>query len=112
MTYKINPDQPIKYDLLVHTALPAYPTLPDFIIDVCLYLIKVHGTKKTQLTSNELKFSVKTLKYVFGTKLEDEDFKIKIKDNLQNGIALGNLTKEGEFIFISEETFTKYFSIV
>jgi len=112
MTYKLSQQLPIKYDLLVHTAMPNYPSLPDFIVDVCSYLIRVHGTKKSELTSSDLKFSVKTLKYVFGTNMDKEEFRLKIKENLQNGIALGNFTKEGEFIFISEETFTKYFSIV
>lgn len=112
MSYKINPAMPIKYDLLVHTALPSYPTLPDFIVDVCSYLIKVHGTKKAELTKQDLKFSVKTLKYVFGTNMESDAFKLRLKENLQDGIALGHFTKEGDFIFISEETFTKYFSIV
>lgn len=112
MSYKINAKQPIKYDLLVHTALPNYPTLPDFIFDVCSYLVKVHGTKKSELTQSDLKFSVKTLKYVFGTKMEDDSFRLKLKENLQDGISLGNFTKDGEFIFISEETFTNYFSIV
>lgn len=112
MAYKLNPTVPIKYDLLVHTALPQYPTLPDFIVDVCLYIIKVHGTKKTKLADADLKFSVKTLKYVFGTQMDNESFKLKIKENLQDGLALGYFKKEGEFIFISEETFTKYFSLV
>jgi hypothetical protein len=112
MGYKINSNQPIKYDLLVHTALPAYPTLPDFIVDVCSYLIKVHGSKKAELVSTDLKFSVKTLKYVFGNNMDNEEFRIKIKENLQNGIALEAFTKDGEFIFVSEETFTNYFSIV
>lgn len=112
MSYKINAKQPIKYDLLVHTALPNYPTLPDFIFDVCSYLVKVHGTKKSELTQSDLKFSVKTLKYVFGNKMDEESFRLKIKENLQDGIAKGSFTKDGEFIFISEETFTNYFSIV
>lgn len=112
MSYKINESLPIKYDLLVHTALSNYPTLDDFIFDVSAYLLKVHGTKKSELSASDLKFSSKTLKYVFGTQLENEEFKLKIKENLQNGLALGKLTKEGEFVFISQETFTNYFSIV
>lgn len=112
MSYSTNPELPIKYHLLVHAALPTYPTLPDFLFDVCSYLIKVHGTKKSKLAKSDLKFSVKTLKYIFGSQMENEAFKLKIKENLQDGISLGQFTKDGEFLFISEETFTEYFSIV
>jgi hypothetical protein len=112
MSYKINAEQPIKYDLLVHTALPNYPTLSDFIVDACSYLIKVHGSKKSELSQSDLKFSAKTLKYIFGTQLEDEAFKAKIKTVVAEGLANGSLSKDGEFIFVSEQTFTNYFSIV
>lgn len=112
MSYKTNETLPIKYDLLAHASLPNYPTTQDFVFDICSYLIKVHGSKKAELSKSDLKFSVKTLKYVFGNRMEDEAFRLKIKENLQEGISLGSFSKEGEFIFISEETFTKYFSIV
>jgi hypothetical protein len=112
MSYKISAEQPIKYDLLVHTALSNYPTLSDFIVDTCSYLIKVHGSKKSELSQSDLKFSAKTLKYIFGTQLEDEAFKAKIKTVVAEGLTNGSLSKDGEFIFVSEQTFTNYFSIV
>jgi hypothetical protein len=44
--------------------------------------------------------------------MENEDFRIRLKEHLTDGIGLGHLQKNGEFIFISEEAFTNYFSIV
>jgi hypothetical protein len=44
--------------------------------------------------------------------MENEDFRIRLKEHLTDGIGLGHLQKNGEFIFISEESFTNYFSIV
>ena len=110
--YKINDQLPVKYHFSVHTSMPSYPTYSDFVFDVCSYLLRVHGQKKPVLTQQELKFSVKTLKYVFGTNMENEDFRIRLKEHLTDGIGLGHLQKNGEFIFISEESFTNYFSIV
>jgi hypothetical protein len=112
MMYKINSTLPIKYDLLVHTAMPNYPSHSDFIFDVCAYFVRVYGSKNKELNPTDLKFSAKTLKYIFGDQVNNENFRAKIKQIVADSLEDGSLTKTGEFIFISEETFTKYFSIV
>lgn len=112
MMYRINSTLPIKYDLLVHTAMPNYPSHSDFIFDVCAYFVRVYGSKNKELDPTDLKFSAKTLKYIFGDQINDESFRAKIKQIVADCLEDGSLTKTGEFIFISETTFTKYFSIV
>jgi hypothetical protein len=110
--YKINEVLPVKYHFLVHAAMPSYPTHSDFIFDVCAYLVRVHGSKNKDITASDLKFSAKTLKYIFGDQVNEDNFRQQIKQILADCIDDGSLSKKGEFIFISEETFTKYFSIV
>jgi hypothetical protein len=112
MKYRIKDGLPIKYDLLIHTAMPNYPTSSDFIVDVCSYFIRVYESKNKPLEPADLKFSVKTLKYIFGDLVEKDDFRQKIKKILADGIEDGSLSKKGDFVFISESAFTKYFSIV
>lgn len=112
MMYKINSTLPIKYDLLVHTAMPNYPSHSDFVFDVCAYFVRAYGSKNKELKPTDLKFSAKTLKYIFGDQINDERFRVKIKQIVSDLLEDGSLTRTGEFIFISEETFTKNFLIV
>jgi hypothetical protein len=112
MSYKINSVLPIKYDLMVHTAMPNYPTHSDFIFDVCAYFVRVYSSKNKELAITDLKFSAKTLKYIFGDQINDEQFRQKIKKIVADLLEDESLSKKGEFIFILETTFTKYFSIV
>ena len=92
--------------------MPNYPTHSDFIFDVCAYFVRVYSSKNKELTFADLKFSAKTLKYIFGEQINDETFRQKIKSIVANCLEDGSLSKKGEFIFISESAFTKYFSIV
>lgn len=112
MSYKIHEALPIKYDLLVHTALPNYPTHSDFIFDICAYFVRIYSSKNKELAAADLKFSAKTLKYIFGEQINDELFRQKIKKIVADLLTNESLSKKGEFVFISETTFTKYFSIV
>jgi hypothetical protein len=110
--YRINEALPVKYHFMVHTAMPKYPSHSDFIFDVCAYLVRVHGSKNKDISAADLKFSAKTLKYIFGEQVNSDDFRQTVKSIVADCLEDGSLSKKGEFIFISETTFTKYFSIV
>ena len=112
MTFKIQPELPIKYTLALHSALPGYPTSQDFIFDVASHLIRVTEVKDKDWDPADIKFSTKTLKYVFGDHMKTEEFKVKIKDLLKNLLDSGTLTKKGEYIFIPETEFSKYYNLV
>lgn len=112
MSFKINPNLPIKYRLALHAAMPTYPTSQDFMFDVASHIVRVTEAKEKSWEPDDIKFSTKTLKYVFGDYANTEAFKIKLKDILKELVEAGQLTKKGEFIFIPEIEFNKYYLTV
>ena len=62
MTFKINPNLPIKYTLALHTAMPKYPSSQDFMFDVSAHIVRVTEVKSKEWNSDDIKFSTKTLK--------------------------------------------------
>lgn len=110
MILTFNPNIAIKYVLDIHSALPSYPTRQDFIFDVLSYMVKVTISKSKIFDKTDLKFSSKTLKYIFGDKLTPE-FLEQIKPLMKSLVEEGIFTKTGEFIFINESEFFNYYEI-
>lgn len=111
MLLSLNPKAPLKYILDVHTVLPTYPTRQDFVFDIVSYLVRVSENKSKPLDPTDLKFSTKTLKYVFGDKLDDEKFRDSIKLIMKDLIEDSILTKSDENLYISEVEFSKLYTI-
>ena len=111
MTLKISKQLPLKYILETHTALPSYPTRQDFVFDVLNYLIRVSDSKSKTFNPADIKFSSKTLKYVFGEKATDPDFLEKIKLIIKSLIEDGSLVKNGENLMISESYFLNFYTV-
>lgn len=109
MTFKIQRDLPIKYVLGLHPAVPGYPSGPDFVFDVASHLVRVAEAKGKDWDPSDIKFSTKTLKYVFGENMNDESFREKVKSVLVDLLESGSLVKKGEFIFIPAGEFSKYY---
>ena len=109
MTFRINKDLPIKYSLSVHQSMPSYPTQQDFLFDVASHLVRVTEVKSKDWDPSDIKFSTKTLKYVFGDHMNDEKFVQKVKALLGDLLSSGLLEKRGEFIFIPNSEFSKYY---
>lgn len=111
MTFKLSSTAPLKYSLEAHIALPTYPTRQDFVFDIVSYLIRVSETKSRKLEPTDLKFSTKTLKYVFNDRMNDESFRDKIKLIMKDMIEDSSLTKAGENLVINETEFLKLYTI-
>jgi hypothetical protein len=109
MTFKIAEGLPIKYALGLHPAVPGYPTHQDFMFDVSSHIARVVDVKGKDWDVDDIKFSTKTLKYVFGESMNSPEFRDKIKALLADLLAQDRLTKKGEFIFIPEYEFSKYY---
>jgi hypothetical protein len=109
MKFKINRGLPIKYALSLHQAVPGYPTHQDFLFDVSAHIVRVTEVKSKDWDPEDIKFSTKTLKYVFGEHMHEEVFVSKIKSILSDLLAKGILEKRGEFIFIPNSEFSKYY---
>lgn len=110
--FKIQSLLPIKYSLSVHQALPSYPTHQDFMFDVASHLVKVSEKRGKAWDPDDLKFSVKTLTYVFGDNMKSEEFIDRIKAILRDLLDSGALIKNGTFIFITADEFSKYYEII
>jgi hypothetical protein len=67
--------------------------------------------KNKELTLNNLKFSSKTLKYVFGDNIKDETFKANIVKNIKELISLECLKVNGETINVTEKGLTYFYTI-
>jgi hypothetical protein len=111
MTFKLSSLAPLKYSLEAHIALPTYPTRQDFVFDIASYLIRVSESKSRKLDPEDLKFSTKTLKYVFNDKMNDDEFRDRIKLIMKDMIEDGSLVKSGENLVISQTEFLKLYTI-
>jgi hypothetical protein len=111
MIFNLSQVAPLKYSLEAHIALPTYPTRQDFVFDITSYLIRVSESKSRKLDSEDLKFSTKTLKYVFSDKMNDDEFRDKIKLIMKDMIEDGSLAKAGENLVISQNEFLKLYTI-
>ena len=111
MIYKVQPTLPIKYILGVHQFMSVYPTIQDFMFDVITYLVKTSEKKGVDL--NNLRFSVKTLNYVFGDNMKSDEFVERIKSILKTLLLESEtLEKKGEFIHIDKSELSKYYEII
>lgn len=109
MTFNLRKDLPLKYLLEMHAALPSYPTRQDFVFEILTYLVRVSESKSKDWDSTDIKFSTKTLKYVFGDKINDENFKESLKLLMKDLIEDNTISKKGEYLVISESEFQKYY---
>lgn len=111
MTFNIQQTLPIKYSLGLHQATPNYPTSQDFMFDVISHLVRVAEAREKEWDSSDIKFSTKTLKYVFGERVKSEEFIDRIKVILKELLDSGIIERRGDNLYISEEEFTRYYSI-
>lgn len=110
MQLTINPNLPIKYSLGLHQGMPNYPTSSDFMFDVITYLLKTLDSKGLLNKNNiDLKFSAKTLKYVFGERLKSEAFVESIKTVLTALVESGDLIKSGEYVSVTSDALSQYY---
>lgn len=111
MTFNLKQSLPLKYFLDTHIALLSYPTEQDFMFDIISYIVRVSVSKAKPIDPKDIKFSTKTLKYVFGDRLANQEFADKIKLIMKSLIEDGSLIKKGEYLQISESTFLTYYEI-
>jgi len=107
---KLRSDLPIKYYLNVH----ADDVLQDdlaILFDIIQYIIKVIEIKQKQLTIENLKFSSKSLKYVFGDRLNNETFKQNLVKRIKSLILSENLRVDGETMHITQNGLTHFYII-
>jgi hypothetical protein len=101
-------DLPLKYYLNLYNE----DTLLDqhsILFEILQYIIKVANVKDKALDSSNIKFSSKSLKYVFGDRLKDEIFKKYVVESLKYMITNEYLRTEGDFIYFTKNGLTYFY---
>ena len=101
-------DLPIKYYLNVYNeeGLNDEFTL---LFEILQYLIKIVNSKEKSLELKNLKFSSKSLKYVFGDKIKNETFKDHVVKSLKKMIQDEYLKPDGDFIYFTKNGLTYFY---
>ena len=110
MTIQIRSNLPIKYYLNLHMEEDLCDE-QSILYEILQYLIKVIESKDRELSYSTLKFSSKSLKYVFGDKIKDETFKSRLVQSLKKLINSSFLTTDKEFMQITEKALTNFYIV-
>ncbi len=110
MKLALNSDLKIKYYLNLYNEEglhDKYATL----FDIIQYILKVIEVKQKELSFSNIKFTSKTLKYIFGDKLDNETFKANVVKNIKDLISSEYLKVNGDQIQITEKGLTQFYTI-
>lgn len=76
------------------------------------YIISdIEGNEKKELTLENMKFTAKTLKYIFGDKMNDDKFKNYVVLTLKELIKLNWIEPKGKSMYITKEMLTNFYNI-
>lgn len=102
---KINKDIPIKYHLNLHLH-ENFLDEDSIIFEIIRFCLNQNKDESNDL---DLKFTSKTLKYVFGDQIKSEDFKNLTINSIKNAIKDGKINISGKSMNLSKETILKYY---
>lgn len=92
---------PVKYHLNLHKFLPNYPTKQDLLFDLIDKLSK----------GEKYRFSPSTLKQIYKDKIDEEDFKIKIKTAINELVEEKKISIDGNFFNIDEQIIKEFIEV-
>lgn len=110
MTLNLRSDLPIKYLLNVHGEEDLQDDLA-ILFDIIRYLTHVIQVKNKELSLENFKFTSKSLKYVFGDRLNDETFKQKLVKRIKTLIVNEDLVVDGDVMKITQKGITNFYTI-
>jgi len=85
------------------------PCEDGLIFEIIKYLINQLNKKDISDYSN-IKFTSKTLKYVFGDKMSNDAFKSHVIEILKNNISTGNIETKNKSMYIKDILLTKFYT--
>jgi hypothetical protein len=101
---------PIKYYLGLHNEEGLSDKF-SILFEISQYLIRVHESKGKTLDIESMKFSSKSLKYVFGDRIKDETFKLTLVKSLKELISDEYIRPQGDFMFFTKKSITHFYII-
>jgi hypothetical protein len=107
---RLRSDLPIKYYLGLYNeeGLNNKFTL---LFEISQYLIRVAEAKSKTLDPSAMKFSSKSLKYVFGDRIKDETFKTNLVKSLKELISEKCIEPQGDFMFLTQKSITHFYTL-
>lgn len=93
--------------------MESFIDLDSISYEICKYVVNdIESNDKKELTLDNLKFTSKTIKYIFGKKLnEDGDFKNYIITSMKKLISDEYLITDGKNIRLTEKIINKFYKI-
>lgn len=104
---KINSDTPIKYSLDLHLT-DSHISPESIVFEIVRYCI--NQFKSSEVDLDGVKFTSKTLKYVFGNRLDGE-FKDLVVSSIKEYIASGLIKPNNNTMYITKELVTKFYEL-
>jgi galactitol-specific phosphotransferase system IIB component len=102
---KININAPLKYHLNLHLH-DDYLDEESIIFEIIRFCLNQNKEDSDQL---DLKFTSKTLKYVFGDKIKSDYFKDLMINSIKDHIKSGKIQVSGKSMSLNKETILKYY---
>jgi galactitol-specific phosphotransferase system IIB component len=102
---KISLTAPLKYHLNLHLH-EDYLDKDSIIFEIIRFCM---NQNKEDSDPMELKFTSKTLKYVFGDRVKSEEFKNLMIDSIKDHIKDGKIYTSGKSMNLNKETILKYY---
>ncbi len=79
--------------------------------EITRYLIEYAETTGNEfLDLNKMKFTSKTLKYIFGDKIKDEKFKNTVVSSIKEMISLNLIKRNNKAMYLTEKIISKYYN--
>jgi hypothetical protein len=111
MNLTIKESTPLKYHLNMHL-LDSFIEMESIAFEVIKYVVnEVASNEKKELALDNLKFTSKTLKYVFGDKLKDIKFKEYTIFNLKKMIKDEWVVPKNKSMYITEKMISNFYNI-
>ena len=107
---KLKQDLPIKYYLNVYNEEDLQDDLV-ILFNISQYLIKVAEIKSKTLDFENLKFTTASLKYIFGEKIKDDEFKCNLIKKIKYLIQEKYIEVKGENFFITQLAINYFYEI-
>lgn len=110
MTLTLRSDLPIKFYLNVYNE----EDLQDdhaILFNIILYVYRVIESKQKEVDYSNFKFSTKSLKYVFGDKVNDPIFKAKLIASLKKLISFEYISLNKDIMYITEKGLTNFYIV-
>ncbi len=111
MTLTIKEDISIKYHLNMHL-MESFIERDSIGFELIKYVIdQIESSDNKILELNNMKFTSKTLKYIFGDSIKDEDFKTYVVSKIKEMIAIGWIEPKNKSMFITEKMINNFYNI-